>query len=253
MLKLAKKIMKPVLDQLNINYGDIHKNDRCGALYKAWAYVYSNHISGDYVEFGVYRGDSACSSLKALKKQMSWLRSEHNSEEPWRRQVAKDTPLNKVSAFHLLDTFAGMPLNNEGAPSFFRGNFYADISVARKKLEKINTCGIPINYYKGLFSDTRADFTKTISGRRIAIANIDCDLEGSTKEALHSINGNIDIGSIILFDDFYAFCADRKKGQMKAFYDYCEECQFVFEKFFDYQFVGQSFLVVDRKLTSNQN
>ena len=40
-----------------INYSDgINRNDRIGALYKAWGYIFSNQIEGDYLEYGVFRG-----------------------------------------------------------------------------------------------------------------------------------------------------------------------------------------------------
>jgi hypothetical protein len=36
--------------------GELNKNDRAGALHRAWGHIFTNHIQGDYVEFGVYQG-----------------------------------------------------------------------------------------------------------------------------------------------------------------------------------------------------
>ena len=109
------------------------------------------------------------------------------------------------------------------------------------------TNGIEIKYYKGLFSDTALEFQKSMSGRNIVIANIDCDLEESTKDALNSIRNNINIGTILLFDDYNSFNADMNRGQRKAFAEFQNGSEFIFEKFFTYHFCGQAFLIVGVK------
>ena len=47
--------------------GDVNKNDRQGGIFKSWGYVFTNHLKGEYVEFGVYRGEGTVSSLKSYQ------------------------------------------------------------------------------------------------------------------------------------------------------------------------------------------
>lgn len=53
--------------------GDLNKNDRAGALHRAWGHIFTNHIYGDYVEFGVYQGSSFVESYNQYKTFERWL------------------------------------------------------------------------------------------------------------------------------------------------------------------------------------
>ncbi len=244
MFKIFKIVISNILQRLSIVRSDINRNDKQGALARAWGHVYNNSIVGDYVEFGVYKGESVISSLKIRRDFNLWLKSQYQSDEKWRRDFARNSPLNDPQIFHCLDTFEGMPFNDEGSISFMQGNFFTELSKVKAKIEKQNSEKINVKYYKGLFSETRIEFLKSIKNRNIAIVNIDCDLEESTRDALCSINQNISIGTILLFDDYNCFNADNSKGQRKAFSDFQDKSEFIFEKFFSYHFAGQSFLVV---------
>ena len=252
-MKLFKKISLLILRKLGMVRGEINQNDRHGALFKSWGHVYTNSLVGDYVEFGVYQGDSVVSSLDSLKKFNSWFMSQYHSNEAWRRDHAKKSALNNPRMFHCLDTFEGMPDNNEGAISFAPGNFICDLNTVKTKVNKANRDGIEIQYYKGLFCDTKAEFQSSMQNRKIAIANIDCDLQESAADALSCIEQNIDIGTVVLFDDYNCFNADNNKGQRKAFSDFRNKSSFVFEKFFTYHFAGQAFLVVGNNKADLKN
>ena len=88
---------------------------------------------------------------------------------------------------------------------------------------------------------------KSLKGKKIAILNIDCDLKSSTIDALEIIKNFLQIGTIILFDDYNQFNANNEKGQRKAFNDFEKNNQFQFEKLYTYGFAGQSFLIVGYK------
>lgn len=239
-----KKLVRFFLTKLNVIRGDIHRNDVYGGIHKAWGYVFTNHLNGDYVEFGVYKGSSAVSSIKIYDGFRGWLFSQKKSDELWRREVANKSPLNQKITFHCFDTFEGMPENNEGAISFQKGNFACDLESVKERISLNNKNLYKVEYYKGLFSDTGKNFHNNIGNNKIAIANIDCDLEESSYDALKIIENNLQIGTIILFDDFNCFNADNNRGQRKAFLTFKKQTNFTFEKFFTYNLVGQSFLVV---------
>ena len=245
---MIKSFLKKILDRMRIVSGTINLNDRRGALHKAWGHIFSNHLLGDYVEFGVYYGDSLNKSIIEFKYFKRWLQNEKKSNELWRQEVAKKSLLNQKIFFHGLDTFTGMPDNNEQNYIFKKGTFTSDYQVVFNKLKKITN-----NFflYKGLFNDCSKNLHQNLNLRKIAIVNIDCDIYKSTIDALNIIDGHLQIGSLIMFDDFNAFNADNNKGQRKAFNEYSKSTIWKLEPFFNYMYCGKCFLVVDKKNYNN--
>jgi len=96
----------------------------------AWGHIYNNHMRGDYVEFGVYRGDSLRLSYLELQKFARWNASQLNSDENWRRQIASEY-VDYLPNFIGFDTFEGMPENSENAREYASGNF--ETSLERVK------------------------------------------------------------------------------------------------------------------------
>lgn len=222
--------------------GAINRNDRIGALYKAWGHVFTNHIRGDYIEFGVYRGDSFRDSFKQYSKFKDHQYSELESIETWRRD-ASSSYIDYLPSFHGLDTFSGMPDNNEGNFAFSPGNFPSEIESVRSVCESTFVKDNRYYLYKGLFTETVNQLLENCTSSA-AIINIDCDLYESTVDALKSCSPLIQVGTVVLFDDFNCFNADMRQGQRRALAEWEESSNLVLEKYFSYQYVGQAFLCV---------
>lgn len=245
------KILKNLLNRLKIVFesggfvmgGDLHKNNREGALHRAWGHVFTNHLSGDYVEFGVYQGDSFVESHKQYLIFRRWLTSQTGSSESWRREVAAKFIKSKVK-FHGLDTFSGMPENDEENITFGEGTFFAEISNVNSKCLAQGMNKEEFYLYKGLFKDTESELKKNISDK-VAIINIDGDLYESAKDSFAIIEKYLQVGTVILIDDYNAFNADNLKGERRAFAEFSETSRFKFEKWFPYQYSGQAFLCVE--------
>jgi len=241
---MLKNLLKKILGMMRIVSGTINFNDRRGALHKAWGHIFSNHLLGDYVEFGVYNGDSLIKSIVEFNYFKKWLENQKKSSEVWRQEVAKKSLLNKEIFFHGLDTFTGMPDNDEQNYIFKEGTFKSEYPIVFSKLKnKTNNFFL----YKGLFNDCAPNLHQNLNLRKIAIANIDCDIYKSTIDALNIIDEYLQIGSIIMFDDFNAFNADNNRGQRKAFNEYRKLTKWKLEPFFDYMYCGKCFLVVDKQ------
>ena len=244
-MKFLKKQLKRIFEKFSINRGDINLNTRKGALNKAWGYTFSNHRMGDYVEFGVYKGDSFYDSISVYLKFENWFINQYQSDENWRVNLAKKSPLNKQPRFHGLDTFEGMPENKEKNIIFEKGNFYSNIDNVKKRIKKLKN--IDYKLYKGNFTESDNSLKENLKNRKVAIINFDCDIQKSTDEALEIIKDKIDIGTILMFDDYNSFNADNKYGQRKSFINFSKNENFIFEKFFTYEYVGQCFLTVGKK------
>ena len=245
-MNLIKKIIRRLLKRSGIIRGDVNLNSRRGALHRCWGHVFSNHLDGDYVEFGVYKGDSLADSIETYLEFRKWFRSQLTNSEPWRVKVAEKSPLNKEITFHGLDTFAGMPENSEDNFIYGKGTFVGEKKAVEAKLNSLSD-SVQVELYAGLFIDTKEALHKKLLGKKAAIVNIDCDIKESTVDSLQIVEDYLQVGSIVLFDDYNAFCANNQLGQRRAFLDFDQKTRFVFEKFFTYHYSGQAFLIVDIK------
>jgi O-methyltransferase len=238
------KILNKILDRLAVSRGAIHRNDRVGALHRAWGHIFTNHIKGDYVEFGIYQGASFIQSYLQYQSFHQWLAQQMHSEETWRREVAAEYIQNKVT-FRGLDTFEGIPDNDEGNATFATKTFLCSLSEVKSRL---SSSSIPENsyvLYKGLFSKTKDMLTKDL--KKIAILNIDSDLYESARDALAISEPYLSVGSVLLMDDYNAFNADDLKGERRAFREFSSTSRFKFEKWFSYMYSGQAFLCVQER------
>ena len=79
----------------------------------------------------------------------------------------------------------------------------------------------------------------------MAIVNIDGDLYESAKDALDIVKDHIQVGTVLLFDDYNAYNADNRKGERRAFIEFQDQTKSKFEKWFTYHYSGQAFLCVE--------
>ena len=106
-----------------------NRNDRIGALYKAWGHVINSNMGGAYYEFGIYHGSSFRESFLTYQQYVGWMSSQSNSLELWRQKIKWDFDHH----FYAFDTFEGMPENQENKEHFVQGSFLS--SFENVKLE----------------------------------------------------------------------------------------------------------------------
>jgi O-methyltransferase len=211
--------------------------DRNHALHMAWGHIFNNHLRGDYWEFGVYKGDSTLISWTQYQKFKSWNQSQLKSDEQWRVKLAQEYSAWEPK-FIGFDTFFGLPANNEKNSSFDEGNFASSLEFVKSKLEKVMS--------KNSFKLVQGDFTKLHSSPSdlpIAILYIDSDLYESALAALRLSEPCLQIGSVILFDEFHGFNADDSKGERRALSEFLESSSIKIDRWFDYHYGGRAFLV----------
>lgn len=224
---------------MNVVRGPINFNDRSGAHSRAWGYVFTNQIEGDYYEFGVCEGDSLVATYRAYQSHYSWLSSEMSSHLEWRRQSASMFIDHKVG-FHGFDTFEGMPANDEN-PIFSEGFYTADIELVMARCESSGLCPPQITLYKGLFRDLEDDFLKS-QPNPAAIINLDCDLYAASVDALRICAPLIQDGTVLLADDYNAFRANPNQGQRRCMREFEREHRVTFEPWFSFNYNCQAFL-----------
>lgn len=136
----------------------------------------------DYLEFGVFEGDSI----------REWCRLNKSTD----------------SRFYGFDTFTGMP--EDWIKGFERGAFSTQGKVPKIEDERVNLI-------KGLFQETLYDFLKKFRRKNRMVIHIDADLYSSALFVLFSLHYHLMKDDIIIFDDFL-----DPIGEFKAFNDYCQ-------------------------------
>jgi hypothetical protein len=239
-----KKFFEPCISRILPSYVtfDQNRNDRAGALFKAWGLVITSRIQGGYYEFGVYKGESFRESYRIYRGYAGWCKGQAHSAETWRRQIEWKC----AHGFYAFDTFAGMPENNENNPVFAKGTFCGSLEEVKSAGERMGMMeGEHIKYFKGLFADVaRSQAQKIRELQPAAIVNIDSDLYVSAMDALEIVRPKLQQGTVLLMDDWNTFCADRNQGERRALREFLEKySQMEVESWFPYSHTGQAFIV----------
>ncbi|MCW6169356.1 MAG: TylF/MycF family methyltransferase [Thermoplasmatales archaeon] len=152
---------------------------------KQWQYIYHEILKDepiDYLEFGVFRGDSI--------HEWSLL------------------SVSPESRFYGFDTFTGLP--EPWFKEFGKDAFDTDGKIPELHDERVT-------FFKGLFQDTLSNFLKSYERKNRIVVHIDADLYSSTLFVLVSLHPYLKDGDVIMFDDFL-----DPLGEFRAFNDYCQ-------------------------------
>lgn len=130
------------------------------------------HVSGDFAELGVYKGESA-------------------------RILYHMDSSRKI---HLFDTFEGFPeqdlVGEEGVAATYTKENFADTGI--EKVARFLDAGDRVVFYKGYFPET----TSTLNDERFALVNIDADLYLPTFSALEFFYPRLSPGGVMLIHDY---------------------------------------------------
>lgn len=158
---------------------------------------------GDYLEFGVYEGRSFIQAYKWAER--NGLDSMH---------------------FYAFDSFAGLPtmVDEEAVHGLFEeGQYACRETVFRDNLRKAGVDERRVTVVPGFYDRALDEDLKwRLHLRRAAVVFVDCDLYGSAASALDFVGGYLTTGSILIFDDWFAFGADPEAGEMRAAREWLE-------------------------------
>lgn len=147
-------------------------------------------VPGSYLEFGVFKGGTM-------------------------RFMAKRKP---NASFHGFDSFEGLPEDWFGMPlpkhSFsLRGGLP---NVPRN-----------VELHKGWFNETLPVWRQKYQDK-VAFMHIDCDLYSSTVDILENLADRLQIGTVILFDEYFNY-PNWENHEYKAWQEFIEKHQFQYE------------------------
>ena len=146
----------------------------------------------DYLEFGVYQGESIA----------YWSRANRCEQ----------------SRFFGFDTFTGLPENWQK----FSGDMVKDSFDCGGAIPAI--ADGRVEFHKGLFQDTLDSFLANFTPRSQLVINNDSDLYSSTLFVLTRCHDLLTPGSIVIFDEFSSVL-----NEFRALHDYCSAYRRTYE------------------------
>jgi hypothetical protein len=216
--KAVKKILRP-LRELAGKFVIPDKGSHIGphgCIYTAASFVTWNQVEGDYLEFGVYQGESFSAAFDALQR----YRREHASAQSAavmssaEYRAWQQTP----PRFFAFDSFEGLPAAQEekpvdyhpGAYGCSEAEFKANIAKQGVDLSRVTT--VPGFYDRSLTPEAKRKY----GIRKAAVVMIDCDLYESTVPVLDFLTDIVGQGTVLIFHDWFRFKGRPDCGEQRA-------------------------------------
>ena len=201
-----------------INPAIIHNIGKYFAIKKVFYLSSIEDVKGDYFEFGVYTGSSFNHAIRCAKSH-----------------IVFDKDFSKMK-FYGFDSFKGFGDLEESD----KHSFYTDINFETSYKKVFNRVKKLINKDRfelidGFLKDTLKSKPKSNYAR---IVFIDCDTYSSTLLALNYIKPSIQLGTIIILDDYFSYKGMKDKGTYGAFKLFLQENHFKTRKIFSYGMGG---------------
>lgn len=195
-----------------------------GMLAQAFQFVKTNEISGDYFEFGLWRGKTFA----------------------WARIMAMRYRVKGIT-FRGFDSFQGLP-----APTEVQYNIWTrdEFACNKHEFEQILK---KKGFREGEYELTQGFYDQTLTpafsaslqanGVKAAIVYVDCDLYESTRDVLRFLPPFLQDGTVLCFDDYYAYRGRTDMGEQRALAEFRKGNPGIhLEPYVVYGSLGMSFL-----------
>lgn len=184
---------------------------------------------GDYLEFGVFNGNSIGSMY--LARNAIGMRS------------------MRLFGF---DAFQGLPPGSEKEDAgVYQAGFYTcSFEQMQQCLTRRNVDPKEITWVNGWYNETLTEETaKKLELKKVWVAFIDCDTYSSSKAALNFLKPLITDSAILCFDDWKLYNLDVKgEGEYRSFNEFLESNpQFKAQEIKSYNRKSRSFLITPVK------
>jgi hypothetical protein len=208
----------------------IHNLEKARALKKIFWHLNVDGILGDYIEFGVAHGHSMRSAEIAEKSSHS-------------KSMGITRVPRQLFGFDTFEKFIGDPdLDNH--PTWEGESFNVPYESVKRRFIKSKNVHLFKLDVNTLISDLNHTFDKFGLKSKAAVILFDMDLYGPTKSALFWVSGIIQQGTFLVFDEFFAFGGDQKKGEARALKEFLEaHTEFTVREFANYGSGGKIFVV----------
>jgi O-methyltransferase len=195
------------------------------AIEASLAQLVSTGVTGDYFEFGLYRGFSFWSA----------------------QQAATRIGLSSMRFFGF-DSFEGLPEvigNDRKAGIFVSGDYRCTLPEVERLLSEHGFDWDRAVLVGGFFDRSLTPEIKQQHAMSpAALVMIDCDLYQSTVPVLGFLADLLQEGTILLFDDWYCFAEADDRGEPRAFREFlAEHPEWTAERRQRFSRYGQAFIL----------
>jgi O-methyltransferase len=183
-------------------------------FYDVANYVVYNQIKGDYLEFGVYRGDGFAQMYQRLLYQ--WRTFEEHANT-FGHQYDQDYWQNK--RFFAFDSFRGLPdtLNGDKPIHYQAGVYRTSLDSFLENIQKKDVDLSKVVAVSGWFDEVLThEFKCQHDLAKACLIFIDCDLYESSVSIFDFITDLLQDGTAIIIDDYFRYSANPRKGIQRA-------------------------------------
>lgn len=205
LLPIRRLVGRFALDENNYTGGH-------GCIHTAASFIAWNQVDGDYLEFGVFRGESFSDAFRAIERNRSAVAGAVQRTEAFDRWLAHKP------RYFAFDSFAGLPDGEAARQADYAPGAYAcsepqfRANVAADGVDMARVITVP-----GMYDQSLVPALKARHGlSRAAMVFIDCDLYESTVPVLDFITDLVGQGSIIVFHDWFRFKGSPQHGEQRA-------------------------------------
>jgi O-methyltransferase len=233
MTNRIKKLATSLLDRYLAHRIDLHVGQRLNDLrrsqpakqlfYDVANFVVFNQIPGDYLEFGVHKGDGLIEVYHSLNYH--WEVYQAHAKH-FNHQCDKTFLSSK--RFFAFDSFEGLPhvTSNDTPIHFSREGIYKVSldsfrdNVVRQGMDLSRLVAVP-----GWFDKVLTDELRIQNGLNAAcMVFIDCDLYESAVPVFRFLTDLVQDGTVIIIDDFFRYRGNPNKGIQRAFKEWLAGC-----------------------------
>jgi hypothetical protein len=179
-------------------------------------------VEGDYLEFGVFRGETFRNAIRAAQQGF---------------RATKERRFR--GRFIAFDSFRGLPQvasMRDGMNPYAQGEFSSSRADFERNLGSM-LGRFPIEIVAGWFDETLTAATaERLRLRQAAFVNIDCDLYESTVPVLSFVTPLLQTGTILYFDDWFSYRGSMNHGEPRAAREWLERHPEI--RLIDYRQVG---------------
>lgn len=210
----------------------IHNLDKARSIKKVFWHLNVDGIQGDYFEFGVAHGHSMRAAQIAEKHS-------HSSS------LGIPRITRQLYGFDTFEKFIGHPTLDKH-PTWQGDAFNVSFAVVSRRFSKaknVHLFKLDVNTLVDNPIKTFDDFGIT---RTAAVILFDMDLYGPTRSALFWMSDLIQQGTFLIFDEFFAFGGDRRKGECRALQEFLDAHPDICAREFSNYGSGGKIFVIDR-------
>ena len=221
--RLRRFILSTVADEMNrVGERLIHNFYSADQLFHdAASFVVYNQIPGDYLEFGVYRGDSLCDVYHRLLHE--WTTFQEHAKL-FGHKCPEDYWQSKK--FFAFDSFEGLPNTaSEETPIHFQAGVYKMplqsflSNIKTKNVDPAKVIAVPGWFEEVLTPELKVKYHLS----QACLIFVDCDLYESAVAIFTFITDLVQDGTVIVIDDYFRYRGSPRMGIRRAFNEWLQK------------------------------